>query len=67
VLGTYAEVAADEYYNGNENPLDYFDKLHRRITYDPGKNLCILFQFTVNQYSRVLLRDVLRKTLQSVR
>jgi hypothetical protein len=37
VLGTYAEVGADDYHNPDENTLDYFDKIHRKIGYEPGK------------------------------
>jgi hypothetical protein len=61
VLGTYAEVTTDDYHNLNENTLDYFDKLHRRITYESGKKF---FYFRLlYEYSHALLR----KVLESVR
>jgi hypothetical protein len=42
VLGTYDEVADDDYLNRSEDPMDYFNTVHRKITNEPGKKSCIL-------------------------
>lgn len=41
VLGTYAEVANDDP-KPYEYPMDYLDRLHQRMTYEPGFKLVLI-------------------------